>query len=181
MAHRGLRATPTWWSIRQVEAYDLVSLGRALAQLERASSSCVIRGEPLPGINSARTQRLKDAAEDGTPPSVTPAARRWFAPKARGYRPMVLVRQLEPGSRGQFRSPGGAASRSSTPKPSASACSGRWSPAPTSRSWIVSAQPTSRRQSVAPAKPGARQGRCVSTKPDNQGDHTHGTHTTHHD
>ena len=69
----------TWWSVRQIEAHDLVSLGRALAELERASSSCVIRGEPLPGINSARTRRLKDAAEDGTPPSVTPAARRWFA------------------------------------------------------------------------------------------------------
>jgi hypothetical protein len=69
----------TWWSVRQVEAHDLVSLGRALADLERASCSCLIRGEPLPGINPARTRRLKDAAEDGTPPSFAPAARRWFA------------------------------------------------------------------------------------------------------
>jgi hypothetical protein len=69
----------TWWSIRQIEAHDLVSLGRALAELEPASSSCVIRGEPLTGIDPACTRRLRDAAEDGTPPSVTPAARRWLA------------------------------------------------------------------------------------------------------
>jgi hypothetical protein len=68
----------TWWSVRQVDIHDLVSLGQALADLEPERCSCVIRGEPLPGINLGCTRRLKDAAEDGTPPSFAPAARRWF-------------------------------------------------------------------------------------------------------
>jgi hypothetical protein len=68
----------TWWSARQIDVHDLVSLGQALASLEHERCSCVIRGEPLPGINLACTRRLKDAAEDGTPPSFTPAARHWF-------------------------------------------------------------------------------------------------------
>jgi hypothetical protein len=68
----------TWWSVCQVDVHDLVSLGRALADLEHASCSCVIRGEPIADINLAHTRRLKDDAEDGTPPSFAPAARRWF-------------------------------------------------------------------------------------------------------
>jgi hypothetical protein len=68
----------TWWSVRQIPVHDLVSLGRALADLEAERCSCVTRGEPLPGINLTCTRRLKDAAEDGTPPSFAPAARHWF-------------------------------------------------------------------------------------------------------
>jgi hypothetical protein len=68
----------TWWSVRQVDVHDLGSLGQALASLEPERCSCVIRGEPLPGIDLACTRRLKDAAEDGTPPSFIPAARHWF-------------------------------------------------------------------------------------------------------
>ena len=68
----------TWWSVRQVEVCDLVSLAWALASLEAERYSCVIRGEPLPGIKLGCTRRLKEAAEDGTPPSFAPASRYWF-------------------------------------------------------------------------------------------------------
>jgi hypothetical protein len=67
-----------WWSVRQVDVCDLLSLGDALISLERERCSCVIRGEPLPGIDPACTRRLKDQAEDGAPPSFAPAARRWL-------------------------------------------------------------------------------------------------------
>jgi hypothetical protein len=73
-----LRQAAAWWSVRQVEVHDLVSLGRALAELEVERYSCGIRGEPLPGIDLACSRRLKDKAEDGTPSSFTTAARCWF-------------------------------------------------------------------------------------------------------
>ena len=68
----------TWWSVRQIDVHDLVSLGNALTGLEPDRWSCVIRGEPLPDVDLTCTRRLKDTAEDGTPPSFAPAARRWF-------------------------------------------------------------------------------------------------------
>ena len=69
----------TWWSVRQVDVHDLPSLGDALASLERDPHSCVIRGEPIEGINLVRCRRLKDPdPKDGTPPSFAPAARRWI-------------------------------------------------------------------------------------------------------
>jgi hypothetical protein len=82
-----------WWSVQRIEVDGFGSLGQALASLEadrrdehdawlsgepirRPERSCVIRGEPIAGINFARTRRLKDAdPEDGTSPSFTPAAR----------------------------------------------------------------------------------------------------------
>jgi hypothetical protein len=66
----------TWWSVRQIDVHDLISLGQMLAGLQPERCSCVIRGEPLPGIDLTCTRRLKDTAEDGTPPSFAPTARR---------------------------------------------------------------------------------------------------------
>ena len=40
-----------WWSAREVPVCDLVSLGQALADLERDPHSCVIRGQPIDGVD----------------------------------------------------------------------------------------------------------------------------------
>lgn len=57
---------------------DLVSLGRALARLERAPHSFVIRGQPLPGTNLSRCRRLKYERPDGARATFGPTARRWL-------------------------------------------------------------------------------------------------------
>ena len=68
----------TWWSVQQIEVHDLVSLGQALASLEGRACSCIIRGAPLEAVDLSCCRRLKDAAEDGTPPSFAPTPRQWF-------------------------------------------------------------------------------------------------------
>jgi hypothetical protein len=68
----------TWWSARQIPVEDIVSLGRAIHSLEHEPHSCLIRGEPIEGVDLSCCRRLKDAdPKDGTPPS--------FAPRARYY------------------------------------------------------------------------------------------------
>ena len=73
----------TWFAVRQVQVHDLVSLGQALAELERQPRSCVIRGQPLADINWGRTRRLiyPQVDEDGTehPATFEPCLRRWIA------------------------------------------------------------------------------------------------------
>jgi hypothetical protein len=73
----------TWFAVRQVQVDGIVSLGRALAELERQPRSCVICGQPLPDINWARTRRLlyPQVDEDGTeyPATFEAILRRWLA------------------------------------------------------------------------------------------------------
>jgi hypothetical protein len=69
----------TWWSVRQIEVSGIISLGRTLGSLQGDACSCIVRGEPIDGINLSCCRRLKDAAEDGTPPSFEPTARWWLA------------------------------------------------------------------------------------------------------
>jgi hypothetical protein len=68
-----------WWSVRQIEVRDIVSLGRALKSIETDPHSCAIRGEPYAGVNLSCCRRLKDKdPKDGTLPSFEAWARYWL-------------------------------------------------------------------------------------------------------